>query len=78
MIAMEAKDIIEIRKRLKLSQEAFAEIIGVSKITIFKWENGSKISDSRAKMLKSFIHTGNEKLEDFDYDEEALKRGELD
>ena len=56
---MEAKDIIEIRKKLKLSQEGFAEQIGVSKNTVYNWENGSKIPDSRAKMLRSFIYKEN-------------------
>jgi len=69
---MKPEDVIAIRKKLSLTQEGFAEVIGVSKNTVYNWENGAKIPDSRAKMLKSFIHTGNEKPEDFNYNEESL------
>lgn len=65
-------DVYKIRKQLGLTQKQFAEIIGVSYQSVQNWEKGGKIPEARAKMLKSFIHTGKEKLEDFDYDEEKL------
>ena len=67
-------DIYKERKKLGLTQTQFAEAIGVSYQTVQNWEKGSKIPEGRMKMIKSFIHTGNEKLEDFDYDEEVLKK----
>lgn len=72
-------DIYTERKKLGLTQTQFAEAIGVSYQTVQNWEKGSKIPEGRLKMIKSFIHTGKEKKEDFDFDEEALKKeGKLD
>jgi phage repressor protein C with HTH and peptisase S24 domain len=67
-------DIYKERKKLGLTQKQFAAEIGVSYQTVQNWEKGGKIPEARLRMLKSFIHTGNEKPEDFDYDEEQLKR----
>ena len=61
---MDSDEIIDIRKKLNLSQQGFADLIGVSKNTVYNWENGGNIPASRAKMLKSFIHTGKEKLDE--------------
>ena len=67
-------DIYKERKKLGLTQSQFAEAIGVSYQSVQNWEKGGKIPEARMKMIKSFIHTGNEKKEDFDFDEEALKK----
>lgn len=37
---MDAKDIIELRKRLRMSQEKFAHLLGASMVTVNRWENG--------------------------------------
>lgn len=50
---MNAKEIKEIRKNLNLSQEEFAKLIGVSKNTIYNYENGSKIPDSKITILQN-------------------------
>jgi phage repressor protein C with HTH and peptisase S24 domain len=72
-------DIYKERKKLGLTQTQFAEAIGVSYQSVQNWEKGSKIPEARLKMIKSFIHTGTEKLEDFAFDEESLKKeGMLD
>lgn len=38
---MSREEIIKLRKRLDLSQEKFAALLGVSRITIVNWENGN-------------------------------------
>lgn len=48
---MNAKEIKEIRKSLNLSQEEFAKLIGVSKNTVYNYENGSKIPESKITIL---------------------------
>ena len=37
---MDAEQIIEIRKRLKLTQHNFAKLLGCSVTTVNRWENG--------------------------------------
>ena len=37
---MKPEQIRRIRKRLGLSQRVFAQIIGASKISVLRWENG--------------------------------------
>lgn len=48
---MNAKEIKELRKSLNLSQEEFANLIGVSKNTVYNYENGSKIPASKITIL---------------------------
>lgn len=36
---MENKEIKELRKKMKMSREAFAYLIGVSYFTVVRWEN---------------------------------------
>lgn len=50
---MNAKEIKEIRNSLNLSQEEFAKLIGVSKNTIYNYENGSKVPDSKIAILRN-------------------------
>ncbi len=45
-----SKQIIKIRKKTGLSREKFAAKIGVSGVTVYRWENGlSKPDDSVVK-----------------------------
>jgi len=52
---MNADDIINIRKRLGLTQDEFAKKIGSSKNTVYNYENGSKIPESKITILKSIL-----------------------
>jgi len=36
-----AKDVMELRAHLKLSRQNFADIVGVSHVTVFQWEKGT-------------------------------------
>ncbi|MCT3917493.1 helix-turn-helix transcriptional regulator [Elizabethkingia anophelis] len=48
---MNAIQVLEIRKSLNLNQEEFGKLIGVSKNTVYNWENGSKIPESKITIL---------------------------
>lgn len=48
---MNAIQILELRKSLNLNQEEFGKLIGVSKNTVYNWENGSKIPESKITIL---------------------------
>lgn len=48
---MDAVEIIKGRKRLGISQEKLGKLIGVNKNTIYNYENGSKIPDSKIPIL---------------------------
>lgn len=50
---MNDKEIKEIRNSLNLSQEEFAKLIGVSKNTVYNYENGSKIPESKITILRN-------------------------
>lgn len=50
---MNSDDIIEIRKRLGLNQEDFGKLVGASKNTIYNWERGTKIPESKIPILES-------------------------
>ena len=52
---MEAKDIVEYRKKNGLTQEEFAQLIGVSKNTIYNYENGSVIPKTKIPKLKEIL-----------------------
>lgn len=49
--AFSAKDIARIRRRLGLSQEAFAALIGVSSRTLQEWEQGRRRPTGPASSL---------------------------
>ena len=44
-----------IRKKLNLTQEKFAKLIGVSKNTVLNYEKGRKIPDSKITILHNLI-----------------------
>ncbi|RUT68639.1 helix-turn-helix domain-containing protein [Flavobacterium cupreum] len=48
---MNAQDIVKTRKKQGLTQDELAGILGVSKNTIYNWENGSKIPASKITIL---------------------------
>jgi DNA-binding transcriptional regulator YiaG len=48
---MRAIDIIKIRMRLGLSQEEFADLLGVHQTTVSKWELGGNVSGPAYKLL---------------------------
>lgn len=56
-------DIISLRKKLNLSQEEFGKIIGVSKNTIYNYEDGKKIPDSKREILRKLIENTNADIE---------------
>ncbi len=39
---MTANEVKELRKRLKLTQQALADKLGIHQVTVARWENGSK------------------------------------
>ena len=45
------KKLHQIRKEEKLSQSEFAKIIGVTKTTIFNWENDIHSPDNTSKLM---------------------------
>lgn len=53
---MNAIQILELRKSLNLNQEEFGKLIGVSKNTVYNWENGSKIPESKITILKNVLN----------------------
>jgi putative transcriptional regulator len=54
---MENQEIKELRKKMKLSQEAFAQKVGVSFFTISRWErtgaSPSKLAIEKLKQMKA-------------------------
>lgn len=54
---MNANDIIKLRRALKLSQDKFGKLIGVSKGTIVNYENGKVIPGSKQKMLYELLQS---------------------
>ena len=48
-IIMTDKEIIELRKRLKMTQQQFADAIGVDRVTVARWETGQKKPSNLAK-----------------------------
>lgn len=51
---MEGEDIVKLRKASGLTQVELANKLGVSKNTIYNWENGSKIPTSKIPILTSW------------------------
>lgn len=51
-----AEEIVKYRETKGLSQEALAKILGVSKNTIYNYERGEKIPDSKIQILYKTIN----------------------
>lgn len=66
-----SNDIKDIRQKSLLSQEAFAQILGVSFTTVNRWETGkSKPSYKTMKLIDDFCKSNNI---DFDISKELVK-----
>ncbi|MBQ7114562.1 MAG: helix-turn-helix transcriptional regulator [Clostridia bacterium] len=66
-----SNDIKVIRQKSLLSQEAFAQILGVSFTTVNRWETGkSKPSYKTMKLIDDFCKSNNI---DFDISKELVK-----
>jgi len=55
---MNELDVLNIRISLGLNQEDFAKLIGVSKNTVWNYENGAKIPDSKIPILRKILKDG--------------------
>ena len=48
-------DIFKIRQDLGLTQQKFADLLGVDRRTVINYEQGSKIPDSKTKLLELLL-----------------------
>jgi transcriptional regulator with XRE-family HTH domain len=55
---MSTIDILKIRKNLALTQQEFAELIGVDRRTVINYEQGKKVPESKVKLLQLMIDNG--------------------
>ncbi|AMJ59167.1 helix-turn-helix domain-containing protein [Bosea sp. PAMC 26642] len=62
-IAVEIVDVVAIRKRLGLSQDAFARKFGLSAATLRDWEQGRRSMDRTARALLKVIDQAPEVVE---------------
>ena len=46
---MEANEIVELRKKLKMTQQKLADAIGVDRVTVARWERNNKRPSKLAK-----------------------------
>jgi len=56
---MEAKEIIELRKKLEMTQQEFADKIGVDRVTVARWETNNKRPSKLAKRQLARLAEGN-------------------
>lgn len=49
---MNSIDVKKIREELNLTQQAFADFLGIDRRTVVNWESGSKIPESKVKLLE--------------------------
>lgn len=52
---MSELNILEIRKSFKMTQQEFAELIGVDRRTVINYEQGKKIPTSKIKILEMIV-----------------------
>ena len=52
---MNSIDIIKIREELGLTQQKFADRIGVDRRTVVNWEHGKKIPESKVKLFEMLL-----------------------
>ena len=62
---VDSEYIVRLRKSMNLTQEEFGDLIGVSKNTVYNYENGAKIPDTKIPILvklakESNVNTNNE------------------
>jgi len=56
---IKSSDIVSYRKRNNITQEELAELVGVSKNTIYNYENGGKIPKAKIPILNNIIFESN-------------------
>ena len=49
--AEQADDVVAVRKKLKLSQQRFAQLLGISENTLQNWEQGRRRPSGAARVL---------------------------
>ena len=54
-VEIDAKDIQEIRERIKLSQSVFARILNVSSSSVRQWEQGKRTPSGSTKVLLELL-----------------------
>lgn len=54
-VIISAKDIQEIRKKIKLSQNVFAKLLNVSSSSVRQWEQGKRIPSGSTKVLLELL-----------------------
>jgi DNA-binding XRE family transcriptional regulator len=65
---MNALDIKENRKRLKLTQEQLGAMLGVSKRTVINYENGEVIPETKSELLHKIFFSEKSKSSNTDDD----------
>lgn len=68
----EKEEIKKLREQLGMTQDAFAELCGVSLRTVQNWENGKKIPESTKRLLK-FIALKDETVSSYDSQSERVQ-----
>ena len=54
-VDIQAKDILEIRQRIKLSQSVFAKVLNVSSSSVRQWEQGTRTPTGSTKILLELL-----------------------
>jgi DNA-binding transcriptional regulator YiaG len=50
---MTAEEVRQLRRRLGLSQPAFARLVGVHEVSVSRWENGAvRVPEPTARLIK--------------------------
>jgi DNA-binding XRE family transcriptional regulator len=52
---MNSLEVLKIREEFGLTQQKFADFLGVDRRTIVNWEKGNKIPDSKIKLLELLV-----------------------
>ena len=55
MLIMNSIDVKKIREEFSQTQQAFADFLGIDRRTVVNWEKGSKIPESKVKLLELLI-----------------------
>lgn len=55
IVEIKAKDVLEIRKRIKLSQSVFAKVLNVSSSSVRQWEQGTRTPTGSTKILLELL-----------------------
>jgi putative transcriptional regulator len=55
IVKMNAKDILEIRERINLSQSVFAKVLNVSASSVRQWEQGTRTPTGSTKILLDLL-----------------------